>query len=91
MLGKALALPKKLYTDSKSAISIVNNPIQCDKMKHVRIDKSFIRKEIEQGGIKFIYLPTASQEADVFTKAMSRPGFESLISKLGMKDIYSPA
>ena len=30
--------PMKLYSDNKSAISIVLNPIQHDRMKHVRID-----------------------------------------------------
>ncbi|KAK6945701.1 hypothetical protein RJ641_013245 [Dillenia turbinata] len=39
----------KLYTDSKSAISIVHNPIQHDRMKHVRIDRSFIKSEIDNG------------------------------------------
>ena len=85
-----LKLPTKLYSDSKSAISIVNNPVQHDRMKHVRIDRSFIQREIEKGGIQLTYVSTENQEADVLTKAMSRPGFEVLISKLGMKDIYSP-
>jgi len=35
--------PTRLYCDSKSAISIVNNPIQHDRMKYVRIDRHFIR------------------------------------------------
>jgi len=86
-----LKLPTKLYSDSKSAISIVNNPVQHDRMKHARIDRSFIQREIEEGGIQLTYVSTENQEADVLTKAMSRPGFEVLISKLGMKDIYSPA
>ena len=30
--------PKILYSDSKSTISIVNNLVQNDQMKHVRID-----------------------------------------------------
>ena len=42
-----LTKPTNLYSDSKSAISIVNNPVQYDRMKHVRIDRSFIKREIE--------------------------------------------
>ena len=60
-------------------------------MKHVRIDRSFIQREIEEGGIQLTYVSIENQETDVLTKAMSRPGFEALISKLGMEDIYSPA
>ena len=81
----------RVYSDSRSTISIVKNPIQHDRMKHVRIDRSFIKREIEEGGIVLSYIPTKDQVADVFTKAMVRPGFEFLIGKLGMMCIYSIA
>ena len=44
-LLKDLSMPvlslKFLYSDSKSAINIVNNLVQHDRMKHVRIDRHF--------------------------------------------------
>ena len=83
--------PTKLYSDSQSAINIVKNPIQHDRMKHVRIDRHFIKSEIEDGGIQLCFIPTHSQEADVLTKTLSRTVFEDIISKLGMIDIYSSA
>ena len=85
----SLTLPTKLYSDNKLTISIVNNPIQHDIMNHVRIERSFIQKEIEERGIKLTYVPIENQERDVLIKAMSRSRFETLISKLGMRDIYS--
>lgn len=91
-LQMPLTKPTQLYSDSKSAISIVNNPVQHDRMKHVRIDRHFIQREIEDGGIQLTYIPpTTEQEADILTKSMPRPGFESLINKLGMRNIYSLA
>jgi len=69
---------------------LLYNPIQHDRMKYVRIDRNFIKQEIEEEGINLSYIPTSSQVADVFTKAIARPGFESLIGKLGMTNIYSP-
>ena len=86
-----LAQPTRVYSDSKSAISIVKNHVQHDRMKHVRIDRSFIKREIEEGGIVLSYMPSKDQVADVFTKAMVRLGFEFLIGKLGMMCIYSIA
>jgi len=83
--------PPKIYCDSKSAISILNNPVQHYRMKHVRIDKHFIKQMIEGGDINMIYIPTGIQEADILTKAMNKQGFELIKGKLGMIYIYSPA
>ena len=79
------------FYPTKSAISIVHNPIEHDRMKHVRIDRNFIKTEIENGTISLSYVPTKSQDADVLTKALLKSEFDSCVSKLGMNDIYSPA
>ena len=55
-----LSQQTKVYSDSKSAINIVKNLVQHDGMKHVRIDRSFIKWEIEGGGINLSYIPIAS-------------------------------
>jgi len=56
-LGIHLSQQTKVFSDIKSTISIVKNPIQHDQMKHVRIDRSFIKREIE-GGISLSYIPS---------------------------------
>ena len=89
-LNVPLEGPMKLYSDSKSAIAIVHNPVQHDRMKHVRIDQNFIKTEVESKRITLSYVPTKLQEADVLTKALLKPQFESNVSKLGMMDIHSP-
>ena len=71
-LSMPMSSSKVFYSDSQSAINIMNNPIQHDRMKHVRIDRNFVKQEIEEGGIKLMYIPTASQEADILTKAMQK-------------------
>jgi hypothetical protein len=37
----------KLWCDSKSAISIANNPLQHDRTKHVEIDRFFIKEKLD--------------------------------------------
>ena len=81
--------PTKVYSDSKYVISIVNNPVQHDRMKHVRIDQSFIKNEIEEGGIELSYISTHAQEVDILTKSLPKPSQESFLCKLGMRNIYS--
>jgi hypothetical protein len=36
----------KLWYDNKSAISIVNNPVQHDRTKHIEIDRFFIKEKL---------------------------------------------
>ena len=57
--------PTRVYSDSKSTISVVRNPVQYDHMKHVRIDRNFIKREIDEGGIILSYVPTMDQIARV--------------------------
>lgn len=61
--------PKQLYSDNKLAINIVNNPVQHDWMKYVRIDRHFVKQEIERGDISLTYVPIEDQEANILTKA----------------------
>lgn len=72
----------KLCSDSKSAINIVNSPVQLDRMKHVRIDQIFIKNEMEEGGIKLCYIFSQDQKADILTKSLTKPSHENLRSKL---------
>ena len=61
-----LSQPTNVYSNSKSAISIVKNPVRHDQMKHVRIDQTFIKREIEEGTISLSYIPTTDQKTNVF-------------------------
>ena len=38
-----------LYCDNKSAISIAHNPMQHDRMKHIEIDRHFIKDKLDSG------------------------------------------
>lgn len=79
-LHVSLSHPARLYNDNNSTISIVNNLMQHDRMKYIRIDQSFIKMKTENRGINLSYISRKSQLADVLSKAISRLG--SIISKL---------
>ena len=81
----------RLYCDNKSAISIAHNPVQHDRTKHIEIDRHFIKEKLESGLICTPYVSTHYQLADVLTKGLCSSVFQSIISKLGMENIYSPA
>ncbi|CAL8170583.1 unnamed protein product [Prunus armeniaca] len=80
----------KLCCDNKAAISIVHNPIQHDRTKHVEIDRHFIKEKMTEGVTCTPYVRSEDQLADILTKGVSSKVFESTLAKLGIQDIYSP-
>ncbi|KAI3771819.1 hypothetical protein L6452_02988 [Arctium lappa] len=73
-----------IYCDSKSAISIIANPIQHSKTKHIDVRYHFIKDHVEKGNIEMHFVQTDFQLADLFTKQLDEKRFQFLISKLGM-------
>ena len=82
--------PIHLMCDNQSAIAIAKNPVHHDRTKHVEIDRHFISEKLESNLVKLSYVPSKQQAADILTKALFRPNFTELISKLGLTSIYRP-
>lgn len=81
--------PMQLYYYSKAAISIAHNPVQHDRMKHVEIDKHFIKEKLQTNQICILFVKIGDQLANAFTKRMCNPSFSRIICKLGMHNIYN--
>jgi hypothetical protein len=79
-----------LHCDNKAAIAIAQNPIQHDRTKHVEIDRHFIKEKLDHNLIKFLFVRSEHQLADILTKAVLGKAFHGIIDKLGMLDIYAP-
>ena len=83
--------PMRLYCDNKSTINIAHNSVQHDRMKHIKIDKYFIKEKLDSGLISAPYVFTNCQLVEILTKGLSSMTFQASVSKLGIENIYSLA
>ena len=75
ILLKALKIewdePIRLYCDNTSAINISHSPVQHDRLKHIEIDRHFIKEKLDNGMICTLYESIGNQPTDVFTKGLN--------------------
>ena len=88
-IGFAPSSEMDLFCDNKAAIDIAHNLIQHDHTKHVEVDRNFIKQNLEEKVIRFPFVQSEDQLADILTKAISGKVFYSSLDKLRMKDIYA--
>eukprot|EP00253_Pinus_taeda_P033807 PITA_33807 len=70
--------PISILCDNTTAIRISKNPVMHSKTKHIPIKYHFLREQVLEQKVKFEYVPSKEQVADILTKPLSRETFEYL-------------
>jgi len=83
------SLPINLHCDNQAAIHIARNPVFHERTKHIELDCHFVREKLLDGLISLSFVPSSSQIADLFTKALAGPLHRHFIGKLGVRSPVS--
>lgn len=83
-LGLQSHVGSEVFGDNQSAIAVTKNGIKGERTKHVDVKYHFVTETVDRGDVRLKWIPTAEQQADIFTKALPQPSFELLRSQLMM-------
>lgn len=63
-----------LFCD-KVSISIVHNPVQYDRSKHIEVDRHFTKEKLQSEQICISFVKIEDQLTDLFTKGLCSTSF----------------
>ena len=76
-----------IFYDNTSAINVSKNPVQHSNSKHIKIQYHFIRDLVEEKVVWLEFINIGNQKANIFTKPLDGPRFESLRKTIGVSII----
>jgi hypothetical protein len=76
--------PIPIFEDNQGCISLIKNATDHARTKHIDIKYHFIRERVENKELKFMWLPTSNNQADILTKGFNPIPFKRLRSLLGL-------
>ena len=81
-LGFDTAVGSVVYGDNQAAIAVSKKGVRSNATKHVDVKYHFITETLESGQVKLVWVPTAQQQADIFTKPLGAQPFLKLRAEL---------
>jgi hypothetical protein len=74
-----------IFCDNAGCLSNVRNPIASSYVKHIDVAYHMVRDQVSAGYVEPLYVPTADNIADMFTKPLERVKFLGLRKELGLQ------
>ena len=83
-IGFPLDGPTQIYGDNKACLALCASQQTTPMSKHIHVIHCWVSEKVADKEIKFSYVPSADNVADILTKALFKPAFEHLREELGL-------
>ncbi|GKB93418.1 ribonuclease H-like domain-containing protein [Tanacetum coccineum] len=89
-LHTPLSFAALVYCDNASAVYLSCNPVQHQRMKHIKIDIHFVHDLVAAGEVQVLHVLSCYQFADIFIKGLPFALFEEFRSSLSVRSPTAP-
>jgi hypothetical protein len=76
-----------IHCNNQGAITLVKNPKNHARSKHIAIQEHFVREKVQLGEVELQYVPTKKQVIDRLTKALPKVLFQAFYKALGLESV----
>ena len=73
--------PVTVFCDNVGAIFLGNNAKQSVRTKHIDVKYHFIREHVVDGVVEIVFVPSAENDSDIFTKNVGKETYEKHADK----------
>jgi len=89
-LGMRAEEPITIGCDAQATLKLLKNPVYHERTKHIATKVHYVRQQIEEGIVNFVYIPTEVQVADALTKPVPSSKLEFCRIKMGLEKLQIP-
>ena len=83
-IGITMETKPILYIDNTAALSCIQEGEISKKSKHIEVKYFYVKEQVDKGILDVKYVRSEDQKADIFTKALHAPQFQTLSHSIGM-------
>ena len=79
--------PTLVYGDNKACLALCSSQQTTPMSKHIHIIHCWVSEKVDDKDISFQYISSANNVSDILIKALFKPAFEDLRSKMGLRGL----
>jgi hypothetical protein len=84
-----VTLPVTIYADNQGAMDLTRTTKHHARTKHIKRAQHWVREAVSHGEVRFEYISTQDNVADLFTKSLGGPQLRHLLRRAGMEGVMS--